>query len=250
MFEAFYLKTKCKIKNRFIMKKNLLVALLSLLITGKVSFAQTTITTATGTTGYSGVNGVAGNSAITFVVENTNNYAIVLDAIEDFKGTSLVSPAILSLWYSTTSISGVPGNITTPDWTLINTTGSLALNAGYNTVFSGLGFLIPAGVIYRFAIQSNNGISYSGSVAGNCTPSILSDGGVNLILGDAQVGGSYVGYSGSFPAPTNNPRWFTGSITFSPALPCTTPPLAGSAISSSTLGCFGTPFSPGLLCST
>lgn len=178
--------------------KKILYLVTVILFIGQLSFAQTTISTATGTTGYTGVNGVTGSSAITFVVENTNSSAIILDAIENFKGTSLASPATFSLWYSTTSISGAP-TITTPDWTLINTTNSLTLNAGYNTIFSGLGFQIPAGAIYRFAIQSNNGISYSGSAAGNCTPSTLSDGGVNLILGDAQIGGSYVGYAGAFP---------------------------------------------------
>jgi hypothetical protein len=221
--------------------KKILYLVTLILFMGQLSFAQTTITTATGTTGYTGTNGVTGSAAITFVVENTNSSAIILDAIENFKGTTLASPAIFSLWYSTTSISGAP-TITSPDWTLINTTNSLTLNAGYNTIFSGLGFQIPAGAMYRFAIQSNNGMSYSGTVAGNCTPSTLSDGGVNLILGDAQVGGSYVGYAGTFPSPTNNPRWFTGSITFFPAVPCTAPPVAGTATSSSALGCAGTPF--------
>jgi len=216
---------------------------LLLLVTTSSLLAQTTITTETGTTGYTGTNGVAGNSCITFVVSNTNSSAIILDEVSDFKNpTNPGSTASFTLWYSSSNMSG-SDTIASPKWTQIATTSTpLSLTNGYNTIFTNLNFQIPSNTQYRFALQSDNGIAYSGTAAGQCTPSILSADGVDLILGDAQINGSYVGYGGAFPTPTNNPRWFTGSITFSPALPCTTPPAAGTATSSTVNGCIGSNF--------
>lgn len=205
--------------------------------------AQTTITTETGTTGYTATNGVAGNSCITFVVNNTNTSGIILDEVADYKNaTNPGASTNFTLWYSSANMSGAD-TIASPKWTQIITTSSpLNLITGYNTIFTNLNFFIPANTQYRFALQSDNGIAYSGAAAGACSPSTLSANGVDLILGDAQINSSYVGYGGAFPIPTNNPRWFTGSITFSPALPCTTPPTAGTATSSTMNGCIGSNF--------
>ncbi len=208
-------------------------------------YSQTTITTETGTTGYTYTNGVAGNSLITFVIENTNTFPVNLDAINIAKGTSLASPAIFKLWYSSTSLAGA---ITLPtannaDWTLITTSASLNLVSGYaNTIFNNLTFQIPSNTQYRFAIESNNGMSYSGTGAGSCTPNTFTQDGIIWKIGEAKISTNNVGYGGVTPSPTNNPRWFTGSITLSPATPCTAPPSGGAAISNVSTICAFTPF--------
>ncbi|MFY7883885.1 MAG: T9SS type A sorting domain-containing protein [Dolichospermum sp.] len=225
------------------MKKSLFLffALAIFLIEGLV--AQTTITTATSTTGYTGGNGVLGNSCITFSVNNTNNFAITIDALETFKSANYpANAANFTLWYSTTSLSGA-ADLSTSDWVqIVSTQSPQTLSGGYNTVLNNIGFSVPALTEYRFALQSDNGIAYSGSAAGQCTPSTLTANGVELKLGDVGNVGNYIGYGGVFPNPPNNPRWFTGSITFFPTLPCTTPPLAGTAVSTSTVSCVGIPF--------
>ena len=229
------------------MKKKFLFVCLLFLLGCNAIIAQTTISTATGTTGYTGTNGVLGASCITFNVNNTNAYAITLDAVETYKSATYPgATATFSLWYSSVSLSGAD-TIKAPNWTqIITNTAPTTLTVGYNTIFTSLGFNIPAGTEYRFAIQSDNGIGYSGAAAGACSPSILTQDGVDLKLGETQVNSAYVGYAGAFPIPPNNPRWFTGSITFFPTLPCTTPPTAGTATSSLTTGCFGSTFTLGL----
>lgn len=218
------------------MKKILVV--LALLVSN-ILLAQTTLTTATGTSGYVGNVNIQANACATFVVENTNASAIILDAIETYKSAIYPDvPASFTLWYSTTSLSGQP-DVSKPVWDSITTTQPLSLTLGYNTIFSGLNFQIPASSIIRFAVQSNNGLCVSGYNAGNCSPSTISGGGVNLILGDAMQSGVFVGWAGAFPAANLSPRWFTGSITFFPATACTGTPVAGTATTSSNQTCLG-----------
>src|SRR5690606_24876625 len=104
---------------------------------------------------------------------------------------------------------------------------------GVNPVFTGLNFLIPNNTQYRFAVWSAAYTHYSGA-AGPPAPSTFTSGGVTLKVGDVQIGGGNVGYGGS-----NNPRWFTGFVTFMPALPCVSPPTAGTSTANPTNACAG-----------
>jgi PKD repeat protein len=189
--------------------------------------AQTTISTITGSN-YTGANGWTGASSVTFVVENTNASPMLLTNVEVFWKTAN-SGAIPSLWYSTASVSGAP-TITSPNWTLITTAPAVTVPAnGYYNTFTNLSFIIPGNTTYRFAVQSTNGISYSGANP-SPSPSSFSGAGVNLHVFNYQIGGLNVGYAGAFPSPTFNPRAFTGSITVMPAVPCIAPPTAGIAV--------------------
>lgn len=233
------------------MKKNLLFSFLLAFLFCCGGFAQTTITTATGTTGYTGANGVAGNSCVMFVVENTNAYGIVLQTLETYKNaTNPGATANFTLWYSSVSLEGLD-TVKAPKWTQIATTSSpVSLVTGYNTILSGLSFVIPASTQYRFALQSDNGIAYSGNAAGACIPSTLSADGINLKLGDVTITTGYVGYGGAMTNPSNNPRWFTGSVTFVPNVVCAGTPIAGTATTTVASGCAGTNFTLNLTGST
>lgn len=216
--------------------------------------AQTTITTAaTGNVNYDGANYVDGNGCVSFAVENTNSYAIILNGIQDYK--SAVTPYYplnngkFYLWSSATSLSDTT-TITTTSWTLLDSVISPSLTNGYNTIFSSLNLTIPSKTTYRFALQSTNGIAFSGGIIIGApwttpiiaSPSILSKNGVNLLLGNAKIGGYDVGFAGSFPSLQTNNSWFTGAISFSSTIACTTPPVPGNTVASSTTVCKGVNF--------
>src|SRR5690606_18657745 len=74
--------------------------------------------------------------------------------------------------------------------------------------------------------------------------------GVNLLTGNALIGGLNVGYCGGFPAPTFNPRFFAGSITFSPLAPCTGTPSPGNTTADVLGACLGQNITLGLQNST
>jgi len=178
-------------------------------------FSQTTITTAG--TNYTGQNTFgAVPSAVTFVIQNTNTYAITLTKVESFFDPAVIGSTTTTptLWYSTTSLSGAP-TIGAPAWTSIATGPAIALGApGFYTALDGLSFSIPAGATYRFALQGSGGLSYSGTAATIPTPNTFTADGVILKVGNATEAGLNVGYAGAFPGPTFNPRFFTGKITF------------------------------------
>lgn len=191
------------------------------------ALAQTTISTEPGTD-YTGANGVAANGVVTFVVQNTNASPILLKQVDYFWVTrdNGVTP---SLWYSTTSLSGTP-NISTPNWTEIAVGSPMVVSAnGYLPTITNLSLIIPANTQYRFALRSSAGLSYSGTAAIIPTPNTFTADGVSLKVGNAQINGLNVGYGGGFPAPANNPRFFTGRITFcSVSAPATEPVLSGN----------------------
>jgi hypothetical protein len=206
------------------------------------SHAQTTINTTVGSTGYTDNNGVTGNSCITFVIENTSGQDILLNQVSNFflpasNGTNV------ALWYSTTSLAGA-ATVTTPTWTQIATGGPISVPAsGIYDLFSGLSFTIPNGAQYRFAIQSSINMRYAGTstTGGQADPDVFTANGVSLKVGEAQIGTSFIGYAGAFPTPPNSPRCLIGSITFSPASPCTAPPTPGDATANNTTVCSGNP---------
>ena len=174
--------------------------------------AQTTISTEPGTN-YTGANGVTGNGVITFVVQNNNSAPIILSGVDLFWATANTG-SIPKLWYSTTSLSGAP-TIATPVWTLAATGTAVTVpTAGYYPTFTGLSITIPANTQYRFGLESNIGISYSGSGTITPTPNTFTAGGVTLKCGNSQISATNIGYGGGFPSPINNPRFFTGRIKF------------------------------------
>jgi subtilisin-like proprotein convertase family protein len=183
--------------------------------------SQTTISTETGTN-YTGGNSVTNNSAACFVIENTNAIDATLRQVDCY-WIPTSNGAVPKLWYSATSLSGAP-TIQSPAWTLVATGSALTITtAGYYTTLTGLSFVIPAGTQYRFAIESDKGIAYSGTAAVTPTPNSFSAAGINLKVGNAQISAANIGYTGGFPSPTFTPRFFTGRIVLNTTLP-TVPP--------------------------
>jgi len=231
----------------FTLKKRFLLSIFSVLaFLGSISFqasSQTTITT-TGTN-YSGTNFLAGPAFVTFAVQNTNSFDIAITSIGCFGNTS-ASPAPLqpTLWMSSTSLSGAPGTIGSPNWTSVAVGSSITVSSnGIVPFLSNLVLVIPAGQTRRFALSSDGGMAYSGTSATVPTPNTHSAGGVNLLVGNADVSGSGVGYAGVFPSgSTFTPRFFTGTITFIQASACAGTPAPGNTVSSVSTVCPGVNF--------
>jgi hypothetical protein len=205
-----------------------------LLFCTKLSYGQITVSTT------STFLNNSGNGTVTFNFENTNTNDIIITDIEGVVNTS--ATCSVDFWYKPTPVNGSPGNISVANgWTLV-ATGTIQGIANTTTTvtqsfFTGLSFLVPAGTTYGFAVSAYNGTAgvqrYHPLVAPNLPTVTLSAGGCNIITG------TNIGYGGGAPptTPPNTPRGWIGSISFIPAIPCTTPPNAGSAISSDTTAC-------------
>jgi hypothetical protein len=205
-------------------------ALFTLPVTGQI------ILTTDGAANYTGANGVGGNSAVTFVVENTNATPMILQNIDVFWQT-VNNNTMVELWSSTSDISGLP-SIAAPNWTSHATNGPIAVPSnGYYRTFSNLNLTIPGNTIIRFAVQSSNGIRYSGA-AGPPSPSTFTSSGVSLHSGDHMINNAVIGYGGSFISPSNNPRWFTGTLELFPATPCITASV-DSVVAARSIICLG-----------
>ncbi|MEY3324969.1 MAG: hypothetical protein RLZ11_1283 [Bacteroidota bacterium] len=231
----------------FTLKRRVFVLLFSILaFLGTMSsqvFGQTTITTSG--TNYTGTNGLTGAAFVTFAVQNTNTFDIAITGVSCFGSTGVsTAPLQPTLWMSTTSLSGAPGTIGAPDWTSVATGSPVTISSnGIVPFLSNLVVVVPAGATRRFVLSSTGGIAYSGTSATVPTPNTHSAGGVNLLVGNALVSGSSVGYAGAFPSGTTfSPRFFTGSITFIQASACTGTPAPGNTISSVTTVCPGINF--------
>ena len=220
-----------------IVGRTILLGLLLLLGVSTSSNAQTTTLNTVGAT-YNGSNGAGVNFAVTFVLENTNSYPMLLTGASTWVNNT-DGVGTYQLWYSSTSLSGLPA-ISSPTWTMIQQATGVAAPAvsGITPVISGMSFVLPANTQYRFAMYYVTTSShYSGSGVGTVTPNTFSGAGVVMKVGDVDIptgSGSYVGYGGS-----NNPRFFTGGVTFQPYGACTDPPVAGTAVSSSASICVG-----------
>ena len=98
-----------------------LFLILTTLFVGGVS-AQTLSTI--GATNYSGgtVSPAGNPGVVTFVVQNANSTARILTKVDCFAGVAQPNNTY-SLWYTSTSLSGAPGNngIAAPVWTLAAT---------------------------------------------------------------------------------------------------------------------------------
>jgi len=168
------------------------------------------------TTLFTGFTNNNGSGTVTFNLQNTNSYDIIITEIEGVVGSSGTTTA--GIWYKTTPISGSPGNISSANgWTLAASgtfTGVANSSTNVTQVFlSNLSFIVPANTTYGMAVCAYSGTAgrqrYS-TISGNPT---ISAGGVNLLTG---VG---IGYGGGVPpsTPGNSPRGWIGKITFMPA---------------------------------
>ncbi len=167
------------------------------------------------TTLFTGFTNNNGSGTVTFNLQNTNNYDIIITSIEGVVGSSGTTTA--GMWYKTTPISGSPGNISSSNgWTLAATgtfTGVATSSNNTQVFLDNLSFILPANTTYGMAVCAYVGSSgrqrYS-TISGN---PVISAGGVNLLTG---VG---IGYGGGVPpsTPGNSPRGWIGKITFMPA---------------------------------
>src|SRR5690242_13681203 len=94
-----------------------------------------------------------GSSVVTFQVQNTNPFAIIVTGIQSIIGTTQTNTA--TLYASTTSLTGVPGNPSLGGaWTTVaSQTFSGIGNTTTNvpqTMMTGLNYMIPAGTTVRF----------------------------------------------------------------------------------------------------
>ena len=204
--------------------------------------AQTTINTTVGSTGYTGGNGAGANYAITFAIENNSGGPILLTDVSSWWNVG--ESGSVSLYYSSTSLNGsVAVPVPSPPWTFIQSGTETVVTAGLQTITwaSPLSFTIPSGTQYRFALLCGGYCRYSGTGVGTCTPNVFTSGGVSLEVGDYMAGGGYVGYGA-----TNGPRFFTGTVTFMPAGPCTSPPTAGTTTTTNANPCTGSSYNLGL----
>ncbi len=219
-------------------------------------FAPATLTTQ-GLPEYTGQNTFgAVPSIVSFTVQNTNGFAIVIQSITAFFDPAVIggnpTGSNMRLWYSTSSLSGDPLPISGPTWLVAGTSTMGAVGgAGYYPVMSGLTLQIPGNTTYRLVLESSLGLSYSGFTGTPIVnPNQISGGGVNLQNGNFQISGQNVGYAGPVAGALFTPRYFTGSITFDQAvcIPANATQPIISSVPSST--CAGSPITLSIISGT
>ncbi len=198
------------------MKKLLLIILL---FVGQFARAQTTI--ATNYVSNSPYYFNAGAGYQTFSIQNTNAYPVLLTGIEIFQ-LPVYSNNSYKVSYSSTSLSGPPGLIASPTWTLVADSSKPITTSTQTNVspFKCINFPIPANTTYRFVVEATSGFMFRSNTAPySTTPNIFSASGVNLLLGDYLNGGVPVGRAGitNLGLIYTNPSFFFGSITIAPA---------------------------------
>ncbi|MNK05611.1 Fibronectin type III domain protein [compost metagenome] len=184
-----------------------------------IAYGQTTITT-----NHPNNNG---SSSVIFNVQNTNAFDIIITDVQCHLGTTATNN--IQLLYRTTPFvdNAAPwdhGTIGAGQNGWISAGTGVVSNSntanGIVPVLSSLSLTIPSGATYQLALSSNT-MQYSSLSAGTNT---FPGGGVNLITGDGISWGG-----GIYPStPANYPRGLIGGITFIPAVPCTSPPIAGT----------------------
>ena len=192
------------------------------MLTFTAATAQTTLTVLPPTT-FLGNNSLTSPSQVTFVLRNNNATPVLLTGIGNWC-TTAENNSVWQLYYTATALTGSSTNVTIAPWALVATsspttvgaTGIAALN------FPGLSFSIPGNTTYRFALRNTGpgNCRYSGTGAA-LSPNTFSGGGVDLLIGNAQIAAVNVGYSGSGTGVTLTPRYFTGFVAFSPSAPPT-----------------------------
>lgn len=195
--------------------------------------AQTTLTTGTPN---ASTNTGAGPLGLTFAIQNGNSYAIVLNAMDVYRGASSSGTAY-SLLYSATSLSGT-ANLTTTDWTGITvTTASAVTTTAIHPTFNSLGFIIPANTTYRFAVVTSGNELNCGTTGTNS----FTSSGVTIKTGNSQISAQNIGYAGPIGAVSTGPRYWGGTISFSTAAACIAPPVAGTTTVTNATPCGGAP---------
>ncbi len=201
--------------------------LLLLLLLGARDASGQTITTGT-LAPYNGGNGVSGNGVITFGVTNSSGADVLLTDVDSYWQTAS-NGANTTLWATTVTLGGPYFPFVAADWTVVGTGTNLSVPAnGIHPTITGLTYLIPDGATVRFMLESDQNIRYSGT--GVISPNTFTVSGISLHCGDFTLPGAtgIVGYGGVFTNSGNNPRYFTGTLTFIPATPCSGAPTAGS----------------------
>jgi hypothetical protein len=185
------------------MIKNYLIIVL--MLAGICTKAQTTLSS----TSFTNNNG---SGTVTFNLQNTNGYDIIITSVAGVTGSS--GSLTCEVWYKTTPLSGSPGAISTANGWVLGATGSFTgvSNTSSSTTqpfLTNTNVVIPANTTYAMAIFAT-GQRYSTISSGTTT---FSAGGVNFITG------TNFGYGGGTPpaTPGNSPRGWIGQLTFIPA---------------------------------
>jgi hypothetical protein len=170
-----------------------------------------------------------GNGSVTFNVQNTNGFDIIITGIQCHLGS--IATNNLELLYRTTPfVDNAPpwdfGTVGAGQNGWISAGTGVVSNSntanGIVPALTSLSLTIPAGATYQLGFSATT-MQYSSLVSGAGT-NTFSGGGVNLITGDGISWGGVV-----YPStPANYPRGLIGGITFIPAVPCTSPPTAGA----------------------
>jgi uncharacterized repeat protein (TIGR01451 family) len=153
-------------------------------------------------------------TVITFNFRNNNPFAVTISDISsicNFTG----GVANVSAYYKASPINGAPGAISAANgWNQFGSASFPSVGGVLVPFMSGLSLIIPAGATYGIVVSSTNTLGASNIVYSNAlSQTIASAGGCDIITG------ANIGYAGAPPpaAPTFNPRYFIGSLTFSAA---------------------------------
>ena len=185
------------------MIKNYLIIVL--MLAGICTKAQTTLSS----TSFTNNNG---SGTVTFNLQNTNGYDIIITSVAGVTGSS--GSQTCEVWYKTTPLNGSPGAISTANGWVLGATGTFTGVANTSTsttqpFLTNTNVVIPANTTYAMAIFATSQ-RYSTIPAGTTT---FSAGGVNFITG------TNIGYGGGTPpaTPGNSPRGWIGQLTFIPS---------------------------------
>jgi hypothetical protein len=195
-----------------------------------MNHAQTTITTT-----HTNNNG---NGSVTFNVQNTNAFDIIVTDIQCHLGTTATNN--IQLLYNTNPYVDLAapwdfGTVGAGQNGWISAGTGVVSNSntanGIVPVLSGLFLIIPAGQTYQFGLSATT-MQYMTLTSGAGTNTFTA-GGVNVITGDGISWGGVV-----YPStPGNYPRGFIGGITFIPGVACAGTPTAGTTSASANPVC-------------
>lgn len=173
-------------------------------------FAQFSIDNTIEDKGYTILTNNGSGSYITFIITNNNTYDILLTEVGRYIAT-YSSGVYFTLYYSATSLSG-PLNINSSDWIQIHPGNQITYTTSKVYAANSLtNFVIPAGSTYRFASKSNGTNTYAYVSPNGPYSNMFTLNGVTFATGNYQINGAAVGYAGS-----NSPRFFSGSIKWTP----------------------------------
>ncbi len=170
-----------------------------------------------------------GNAMVTFNVQNTNNFPIIITDIKAMIYGGAGGTATWTLLSNPTAIAssgatwtqGVIG-VGQNGWVLAGTASiTLPAQTGPLTVLSGLTVTVPALTTWGFCLTSSATISYESLAAGNYS---FPGGGVNILTGNnISWGGAALPTT-----PVNYPRGWLGCIVWVPGIQCSGKPTAGT----------------------